>query len=146
MFIFLLTSKRNLKCNWSLIDFNRLLVRTGTLGFFSISPEILKRNYHKHYNPNLIKMLIESNCSYLHIYKAYLFKKDKTIYAYSSMHPFAAPIEKRVCFIFISFESSTELPKVLCCNMLKFLIDFYWCYRTECFINVQYVTLSSNYL
>lgn len=111
MFIFLLTSKRNLKCNWSLIDFNRLLVRTGTLGFFSISSEILKRNYHKHYNPNLIKMLIESNCSYLHIYKAYLFKKDKTIYAYSSMHPFAAPIEKRVFLFLFPLSPPLNFPK-----------------------------------
>ena len=100
MFIFSLTSKRNLKCNWSLIDFKRLLVRTGTLRFFSISPEILKRNCRKHYNPNLIKMLIESNCSYLHIYKAYLFKNNKTIYAYTSMYPFATLIEKTVLYFY----------------------------------------------
>lgn len=45
-------------------------------------------------------MLIESNCSYLHIYKVYLFNKDKTIYAYSSVYAFAALIEKTVLYFY----------------------------------------------
>lgn len=91
-------------------------------------------------------MTVRNGCFYCLIYKAYFFKNDKTLYTYCFIYPFAIPIEKTKSFIFISFESSIEPFKTLCCNMLKFLINFYWCYRTHCFINMQYIALFSKYI